>query len=193
MLHARARGVPVALAGTVAVALLVLVLDDWLLAHAGLGRPPALTVAALAALLAAVLPGAGLGGADDALERSTPLPWPRWRTGHLLVVLAVAAAAFAVAGTSAVLDGPGLVLRDTAGLLGLTALSAAVLGARLAWAPVTTYVMVTFLAGLEAGEERVVWAWVFEPVDSRPAAITAVVLAAVGCLAYGLRGARPDG
>lgn len=192
-LHARARGVPAALAGTVAVAVLVVVLGDWLREHGGFAdRTPAVTVASLAALLAAVLPGAGLAGADDELERSTPLPWPWWRTGHLLAVAAATAAAFAAAGAaSGALDGPGVLLRDVAGLLGLTALSAVVVGARAAWAPVTAYVLVTFLLGLGGGPGVVVWGWAFEPAGSRPAAITAAALAATGGVLYALRGARP--
>lgn len=192
-LHARARGVPAALAGTLAVVAVILAFDGWLVEHGGLaGRAPALTVAALAALLAAVLPGAGLAGADDALERSTPVSWARVRAAHLVGVGAVTAAVSTVGGTtSAVLDGPALLLRDTAGLLGLTALSAVVLGARTAWAPVTTYLLLTLLLGTAGGRGSAVWMWAFEAVDSRSAAITSAVLFLVGCVAYAVRGARP--
>ncbi len=125
-----------------------------------------------------------MGGAQDVLERTAAIPWVRWRTAH---VLAVATVLFmAVAATSSVPS--GVVLRDAAGLVGLTALASVTFGSQLAWTlPVAwagTAAAVPALGG--PGILRVL-TWPAQPPDSTVAAVTATVLAGVGLAAYATR------
>ena len=156
ILHARGRqAAPIAcgLAGVlVACALLPALLPD-----------TGMLVAVLGPLAAVSLLGFSLGGADPALERATPQPWPRRRAAEL----AVCAAAAAVAVLPAALHEPAT-LRNLAGLGGLAALGAVALGPRLAWLVPSAFAF----AGAATGPEE----WL--------APLTWPVLAAGSGLAY---------
>ncbi|MEU4623338.1 hypothetical protein AB0G04_25625 [Actinoplanes sp. NPDC023801] len=82
-----------------------------------------------------------------------------------------------------------LVVRDAAGLIGPTALGAAVLGAARSWfLPVgwtLPAVMFPFGGTAMAGQ---VLTWQSQQHDSRVATVTAIVVAVTGLLAYAVRG-----
>ncbi|MEU7869033.1 hypothetical protein [Dactylosporangium sp. NPDC049140] len=174
-LYLRSRRVPAALALAVAVAGLA-----WFVrADVRLG--------ALTAMLAVVAFGAGLGAPDEALERTGAVHWPARRAVHL------GAVAVLVAGlVGARFEPLAVVVRDVAGLLGLAALGAAVLGAAHAWvAPLLwTLVAVLPLLGPSADVRMQVAAWPVQPAATAAALVCALALAAAGLAAYALRGAR---
>jgi hypothetical protein len=88
-------------------------------------------VVALAPLLAALLLGPTLAGADENLERSTPLPWRVWRAGHLVVAALVTAMALSMAGLREPdTYGAHALVRNALGCIGLVAGGAVQLGVR---------------------------------------------------------------
>ena len=90
--------------------------------------------ASLAIMLAVVAVGTTLSGADDALDHTMSVNWPLRRAGHLLLAAAAITALLSLSTLTDTRYEPlALVLRNTAGLLGLTALGAALLGAALSW------------------------------------------------------------
>ncbi|WP_028193036.1 hypothetical protein [Salinispora pacifica] len=185
-LHLRARGASAFVAGASAIALLAWAGGTWLAAQPHLGGPAArLPVVVLAPLLAAVLLGPTLAGADEELERGTPLRWPAWRVGHVLLAVLAVATALALTGLRAPETfGAQALARNTLGWIGLVAGATALLGARLAWLPAFGYGCVVYLAApRDAGVFVALWAW---PVQ--PATAAASWLAAGGVLALGLAG-----
>ncbi|NJC70681.1 hypothetical protein HC031_13295 [Planosporangium thailandense] len=181
-LYLRSRGVPVALAVSVCVVAVVWGLFLGFSHH----RDAGMRLVALAVMLAVVPVATTLAGPDDALERTASLPWPPRRAAHLLAALAVVTGLLLATQATAARFGPAtVVLRDAAGLLGLTALGAAFLGAHRCWfAPVGwTLVVVPFLQpGGKAYEQGL--AWMLQASGSRPATAVAVTLALVGAAAY---------
>lgn len=161
---------------------------------------PALT--ALTVALAVIPISATLTGPTDAVERTAAVSWPLRRTAHLLawagVVIGLALSTRFTLDwfVSARYTPPELVLRDTAGLLGLTVLGAAVLGAQRAWiAPLTWSLVSVVLAvtptpGRPRPSYQQVVMWTTS--SARPAVVTAVTLTAVGLAVHALRGPRAD-
>ena len=83
-------------------------------------------------MLAVVAVGTTLSGADDALDHTVSVNWPLRRAGHLLLAAAAITALLSLSTLTDTRYEPfALMLRNTAGLLGLTALGAALLGAAL--------------------------------------------------------------
>ncbi|MEV6710654.1 hypothetical protein AB0M48_01310 [Lentzea sp. NPDC051208] len=181
-LYAQSRGVPAAL-----VVLPVVVLIAWSALHS----PWTPLSASLTTLAAVLVTTAGLAGQDPELDRSTAVPWPLWRLGHLLLAAAVAA-------TSVLLVqelgyepfDAAFVVRDTTGMIGLAGLAAAVAGARLAaTAPVLWWAVAAIMPPAGSALGRVV-TW---PVGAPDDALTrwvAGVLFVSGIAAYSARGAR---
>lgn len=185
-LHARARGIPWA-----AAALVLVALAAWAAAHAlahpdftvvladGTSQPsgagPAsgdhfepdrrVPVVAGASLLAILLCSGGLAGADPDLEQSTPTRWPRWRAAHLLGILLAVGGLLAIAVIPAATTfGAAAMTRNVIGYLGLTAVSATLLGASLAWAPPLVYAAAVYLAApRQATGAALWWAWPMQP------------------------------
>jgi hypothetical protein len=186
VLHLRARRVPTALlaaiASTAAVWALWTVFSNAPLISAELLAP--------AALLAATALSTTLGAADEELERSGAFRWWLRRSVHLAVALAVIVALLLITGVTDARFGPvGLVLRNVAGLLGLCALGAAVIGVQKAWLAPLTWTLTTIVLQLSGFGER--WpaaTWLVQPAGSRIAALVAVLLALGGGTAYALRG-----
>ncbi|GAA1353995.1 hypothetical protein GCM10009660_54390 [Catellatospora bangladeshensis] len=144
-------------------------------------------LAVLAVGFGAAVLGAGLGGADPALERTAAIRWPLRRGLHVLAIAAVVVAAVAAAGFAPV----GLVLRAAVGLAGLTALGAAVLGRRLSWAPPVVWAGVAAVVPVTGGPLVVrVLTWPAQPPDAPAATAAAVVLGVVGLAHYAAVGAR---
>ncbi|MFY1683340.1 hypothetical protein ACN265_17530 [Micromonospora sp. WMMD730] len=189
LLYLRSRRVPVALAAAVGGAAVV-----WALYRAlakDRDATPMLVVLTVLMMVAAFAPT--LVGPDANLDRTASLRWS-WRRGaHLLaggvIVLAVL---LATLHTGARFGPAALVVRDAAGLLGLTALCTSVVGAARSWfLPVGwTTIAAVYPQG---GTWGAVATWQGQPTDSRAAAVTAVTFALAGLVVYAVAGsARTD-
>ncbi|MET8091463.1 hypothetical protein [Micromonospora sp. NPDC005220] len=184
-LYLRARRVPLALAASVGAAALIWAL--WLVfsTDRDLG---ALVVVLTVVLMVAVL-STTLVAPDEDLERTAALRWPWRRVAHLLAALAVVLVVLLATQPTGARFGPGvLVLRDGAGLLGLTALCATVVGAARAWFLPLGWTVVAAMFP-QSGAWGAVVTWQGQPPSSRPGAWVAAVLAVTGVLAYALLGA----
>ena len=129
-LYLRSRQVPAALAAA-AGGLAVM----WtLFAVFGETRDVDMPMVVLTVLLLVAALTATLGGPDDALESTAALRWLPRRLVHLLAAFLIVVALVLVTHATGGRFGPtGLVVRDVAGLLGLTALCAATIGTARAW------------------------------------------------------------
>ncbi|MFG1921835.1 hypothetical protein [Cryptosporangium sp. NPDC048952] len=181
-LYARSRRVPAALGAAAAGAGLA-----WsLVAGFGSGERVGPVVLTLTVLLLVAAVTATLGGPDDSLDRTAARPWSRLRASHL-----VAALGCVVVLIGAVRFGPfGFVVRDAAGLLGLTALGAVAVGPARSWFLPLGWTLgaATFPGTGTVGE---VLTWQLAAPDSRPAATVAALLATAGLTTYATRGPRP--
>jgi hypothetical protein len=185
-LHLRSRRVP----ATAAVAVAVTALMWTVVAVFSEYRDADLPIVVLLVLLLVAALTPTLGGADDALERTAARRWPPLRAAHLLAGLALILALVLVTLVTGARFGPAaLVLRDAAGLLGLAALGAAVLGAGRSWFLPLAWTLPALMvpSGGTAVAGRVL-TWQAQPHDSRAAAVTAAVVAVAGLLAYAVRG-----
>lgn len=192
-LHLRARGIPVFVAGLLVTAALAAVTADWLASRAYFDGPGArVPVVALAPLLAALLLGPTLGGADETLERSLPTPWRLIRFGHLAAAILATALALTAAGLpDPAIYGVHALARNTIGCVGLVAGAAALLGARLAWVPAFGYVCGVYAAApaRDGGAEEL-WAWPVQPSTADASWWAALIVFAVGAAAYTRYGAK---
>jgi hypothetical protein len=187
VLYARSRSVPL----TFAVVLCCAAGLAWGGRYIHSGQTRALL--ALAALLAATTAIApGLAGADHDLEKGAAIAWPPRRAGHVVVAGAVLVGVFALTGQSSA----GQLLRNTAGLGGLVALGATVLGAnRAPLLPVVwTALVLRFAPPLGTPPARpayrVMLTWIAQPAGTRWATVAALILGAAGTLGYAVFGAR---
>lgn len=184
-LYLRSRRAPVALAVTGACAVMMWTLWSVFSDASEVGfEMVALTVLLLVAGLTATL-----GGPDDALDRSAAFAWPPRRAAHLLVAFLVIAGLPLLTLATGARFGPALlVVRDVAGLLGLTALGAATIGVARAWFAPLGWTLGAILfpqAGPLLGR---VLTWQSQPPDSTAAAVTATVLALGGLVVYAAAG-----
>ncbi|MFC9679391.1 hypothetical protein [Streptomyces sp. NPDC056948] len=181
-LYLRSRRIPAALAVAASGVALVA-----LLGNASAQQWQIRVFAVLALGLGLGVLGNGLGGAAAALEGTAAIRWACWRTAHLVVA---AGAVFAVAAVASAAPA-GVVLRATAGLAGLTALAAAVLGHQLAWTLPTVWAGAAAVVPplTEPGILRLL-TWPVQPSDSTAATVAAAVLAVGGLLLYAARGSR---
>ncbi|RQW99374.1 hypothetical protein [Micromonospora inaquosa] len=192
-LHLRSRGAFTFLVGVGVIALLAWAAGTWLASRPYFDGPAArVPVVALAPLLAALLLGPTLAGADEDLEHSTPLPWRAWRAGHLLVAAVVTAVALILAGLRAPdTYGAHALVRNALGCIGLVAGGAVLLGARLAWLPAFVYVCAVYAAAPRQTSVVVAaWAWPVQPSTITPSWLTAATIFAVGAAGYVHGGSR---
>ncbi|MEV4636388.1 hypothetical protein AB0J80_03455 [Actinoplanes sp. NPDC049548] len=185
VLYLRSRRIPLAVAAAGGVAALMWSLWSLFSNSRDAGAPMViLTVLLLVAALTA-----SLAGPDDALERTAALSWPPRRAAHLLAALAVVVLLLLVTLVTGARFGPAwLVIRDAAGLLGVTALGTATVGAARAWFVPLGWTMASLILPLMGMGSSEVLLWQSQAVDSKPAAITAAVLALGGLLAYAIAG-----
>jgi hypothetical protein len=186
-LHLRSRGAPTFLAGVGVIALLAWAAGTWLASRPYFDGPAArVPVVALAPLLAALLLGPTLAGADEDLEHGTPLPWRAWRAGHLLVAAFVTAMALSLAGLrESHTFGAHALVRNALGCIGLVVGGAVLLGARLAWLPAFVYVGAVYAAApRQTGAIVEVWAWPIQPSTTATSWLTAAMIFAVGAAGY---------
>ncbi|HUC26904.1 MAG TPA: hypothetical protein VMA73_29755 [Streptosporangiaceae bacterium] len=120
------------------------------------------------------------------------LPWLRLATA--LALTAVAAGALATAGAGAQLSGGTLdVLRNVLGIVGLGLLCAAGVGASLAWAGPTTYLIVGVYALYTQWHGPALttpWVWPARPPHDVGAALCAGLVFVTGTVVVTVRGAR---
>ncbi|WP_018907674.1 hypothetical protein [Salinispora arenicola] len=188
VLYLRCRGVPAA-----SVAVVAAVLTTWSLwtGFSDARQVDTFLVMLTIALLVAAA-GGTLAGPDEALERTASVPWPPRRAVHLLVTFAVLVLLLALTlVTDARFTSFERVVRDVTGLLGLTALGAAALGAHRAWfLPLSGTVLAVIFVRYDTAFSRLA-SWPLQPVDVTAAAVIAAVLGLAGAVAYISRGSAP--
>ena len=141
----------------------------------------------MAVSLAVVAFSTTLSSTDDQLDRTAALPWPPRRAAHLLGLAAAVSVLLALTLMTSMTFGPlSFVVRDALGLTGLAALGAALLGPHRAWFPVVAWC--TPVIFLSAVGRQPVLTWMIQPVDNRPATLTATALVVAGVLAYSVLG-----
>jgi hypothetical protein len=175
-LYARSRQLPAASA-----ALLSVTLGVWFLGRDSWGVIMVVLTLASATAVAAI----GLSGQDADLDRAAALPWPVRRFAHLLLIgLAAGAAVLGVQelGTSVV--DMSIIVRDAAGLAGLTGLAATFAGGQYGWSLPLAWFAISPLAPHDGTTGSRIAAWLLEPSESGVATWVAVVLAVAGAVAY---------
>jgi hypothetical protein len=176
VLYARSRRVPSSAAALVITAVLAWLADDhWI-------ESPELRVAmvALAITLSVGAAVIGLGGTDPDLERTAAFAWPLRRAAHVTLIAVAVAVALGV--TRQVPT--GLVLRDTAGLVGAGALGAVLFSARVGWSVPVVLTALAVATPLEQVQ------WLIRPDTTTGATVTSIVLGVAGALAYTVLGSR---
>jgi len=142
LLHARARGMPAALVGWAALAAVVAIGHGTQDPDSDLVAAARAAVPVVAGTFAAVLAAGCLAGHDE-LEETTPRARRSWRLLHALT-LADLAVGLPAAGWPAATDAvrePARLALVAAGLFGVAATGAFLLGAARAWILVLGYVM----------------------------------------------------
>jgi hypothetical protein len=188
-LYLRSRRVPLAVATSVAVIAVVVLL--WTAGSDRSQVDPGLAALTVLLAIAPLIPT--LVSSDDALEGTAALPWPPRRVLHLICAGGfVAVALFAVRGVGADFGPAWLIIRNSAGLAGLIGFAVALLGVRRAWvAPVAWSALQAMIAVPDGSGWQQTLFWLIQPVQSRPAAVTATVLLLAGVLAYAARVSPP--
>ncbi|WP_329563342.1 hypothetical protein [Kitasatospora sp. NBC_01266] len=186
LLYAYSRQVPTSAAAVTLVGLAVWALDQ------DSGKGPAQVWIALLFLTASVAAASiGLGGQDAALDRTAAIRWMPRRAAHLLLIGAVAGAALlAVQAAGPNLAPAALVVRDSAGLVGLAALGAVLCGAPFAWALPTAWLGFTLLGPALPGIAGEVAGWMILLPATTASTATAWALFATGTLLYAVAGPR---
>ncbi|MBQ1049902.1 hypothetical protein KBX50_15695 [Micromonospora sp. C51] len=184
LLYLRSRRVPLALIAAVGGAAVVWGLC---LAFAKERDVTAMVVVMTVLLMVAVL-SSTLAGPDENLDRTASMRWPWRRAVHLLAGLVVVLAVLLVTRYTGARFGPAaLVARDAAGLLGLTALCATVVGAARSWFLPLGWTTVAVMY-----PQQGVWGatatWQGQPAESDAAMLIAAVLALGGLIAYSIVG-----
>ncbi|MFL1897945.1 hypothetical protein ACJWDR_02480 [Streptomyces tauricus] len=187
-LYARSRQVPASLAAVVVSAVTAAVLSRD--GGGGEGPPdPGLPVLVLAAGAMAV--SVGLSGQDPALDRTAAIRWVPRRAAHVLFAGAVVAAVLL---TTQIPGAPvataSFVVRDSAGLLGLVALGAALTGGQYAWTLPFAWLSFAFFAPPPTSTPMRVATWMLLPPGTPSATWTAAILTTAGITAYALAGPR---
>ncbi|SNY23996.1 hypothetical protein [Paractinoplanes atraurantiacus] len=133
-----------------------------------------------------------LGGPDDEMERTAAFAWLPRRAAHLLVAgLLVTLLLLATLPTGARFGPAELVVRDAAGLLGLTALCAATLGTARAWFLPLAWTLPAVLFPRAEPVAGQILTWQAQPPSSTAATVTALLLALAGLAAYAMSGPVP--
>ncbi|MEU4560778.1 hypothetical protein AB0F72_20560 [Actinoplanes sp. NPDC023936] len=184
-LYLRSRRAPAALLGAAGGTALMWAL--WSILSDSRSAGPQMVV--LTVLLLVVALTATLGGPDDALEATSAFSWVPRRAVHLLVAFLVVVALVLVTLLTGARFGPaGLVVRDAAGLLGLTALGAATAGVARSWfVPLGWTLTAALFPQAETLAGRVL-TWQAQEPGSTAAAVTAGALAVSGLIAYAMTG-----
>jgi hypothetical protein len=184
-LHWRSRQVGRAALGLIVVALALRAGHHWTSGDGLFPQVLLLLLDAAAATIIATSAGSPFGEAENTASR----PLPLLRLTHLVTLTGIALAAVGPTAltTTYAISGPA-VLRDLAGLTGIALLSAALLGAHLAWAAPLGYVV--YCGGeldLHISNLR---SWPTLPAGNHPATFLAAALLTAGLAAVSLAGTR---
>jgi hypothetical protein len=193
-LYIRSRALPLTTAALTGIVVAAAWAADRLQAQPHFDHTARVPVVVLAPLLASAAIGASLHSHSDELDRTAVRRWWPRRLLHLvaLTVLATGALALSVPGHPEAFGAPGM-LRNVLGATGVTAASAALIGARLSWLPMTVYGGAVYLAAPHApGGPAAFWAWPMQPGPQTGAWVVAVAAYAAGGALLVVRGARPE-
>jgi hypothetical protein len=184
-LYVRSRRIPAALAATAGGTALMWSLWSLFSNHRDAdGQLVVLTILLLVAGLTATL-----GGPDDALDATASFRWPPRRTAHLLLAFLLVVGLLLATLVTGARFGPGwLVVRDAAGLLGLTALSAVTIGTARAWFLPLGWTLAAILFPRAEPVAGQILTWQAQPPASTAATATAGLLALSGLIAYAVAG-----
>ncbi|MFI5935324.1 hypothetical protein [Actinoplanes sp. NPDC051494] len=184
-LYLRSRRVPAALLSAAGSAVLM-----WSLTMAfaeSRDADPALVVLTVLLIVAAVT--VTLAGPDEALDRTASLAWQPRRAAHLLAAVALVLALLLPTLLTGARFGPaGLVLRDAAGLFGLTALGAVTIGVARSWFLPLGWTLIALIFTHPDTTAGQILTWQSQAPGNVPAALTAAAFAVAGLLAYALTG-----
>ncbi|WP_033288134.1 hypothetical protein [Amycolatopsis jejuensis] len=180
-LYVRSRRVLVSLAALViCVVVLCLALGDaWSPRFAAIVFGSAIAMA-----------GAGLSGQDLDLDRTAAFGWPPRRLGHILLLGAVTVgAALAVQSVGDVQLETAWIVREAAGLMGLTGLAATFFGGYFCWIlPLGWVLMAQFVPGKPGLQDMLAWPTL--SAENPTAWLMAGALFLVGTATYTAVGAR---
>jgi hypothetical protein len=133
----------------------------------------------------------GLGGQDLALDRTAAIRWIPRRAAHVLLAgVAVAASLLTVQTMGVSMATTAFVVRDSAGLMGLVALGAALSGGQYAWTLPFAWLSLVFFAPPPTSAPMHVAMWMLLPPGTAAGTWTALVLTVVGSTAYAVAGPR---
>ncbi|WP_405612707.1 hypothetical protein [Streptomyces sp. NBC_00076] len=185
-LYARSRQVPASLA-----AVLIGAVTVWALARDGNAGPVDPRMPVLVLTTGAMAVSVGLGGQDLALDRTAAIRWIPRRAAHVLLGgVAVAASLLTVQTMGVSMATTTFVVRDSAGLMGLVALGAALSGGQYAWTLPFAWLSLVFLAPPPTSTPMHVAMWMLLPPGTAAGTWTALVLTVVGTMAYAVAGPR---
>ena len=185
-LYARSRQVPASLA-----ALLIGAVAVWALARDGSAGPGDPRLPVLVLTTGAMAVSIGLGGQDLALDRTAAIRWMPRRAAHVLLAGAAVAGALLTVQTMGVsVATTAFVVRDSAGLMGLVALGAALSGGQYAWTLPFAWLSWVFFAPPPTSTPMRVAMWMLLPPGTPAGTWTALVITVVGTMAYAVAGPR---
>ncbi|MGW2182417.1 hypothetical protein ACWCXX_30890 [Streptomyces sp. NPDC001732] len=194
LLYARSRGLLLTVATLACVALVAAWAAHWLEGRPRFDHTARVPVVVLAPLLASAAIGTGLHTHSDELDRTAVRRWWPRRLLHLLALTALTAAALAAAvpGHPEAYGAPGMV-RNVLGATGVAAASAALIGARPSWLPMTVYGGAVYLAAPAVpGGAAAVWAWPMQPGPQGASWAVAGTAFVAGAALLAVRGPRPE-
>ncbi|MFE9887957.1 hypothetical protein [Streptomyces scopuliridis] len=185
-LYARSRQVPASLAAVVISAVVV-----WALARDGGEGPGDPRLPALVLATGAMAASIGLSGQDLALDRTAAIRWVPRRAAHVLLAGAVVGTVLLTVQTMGEdMATTAFVVRDSAGLMGLVALGAAISGGQYAWTLPFAWLSFSFFAPPPTSTPMQVATWMLLPPGTAAGTWTALVLTVAGTAAYAVAGPR---
>lgn len=185
-LYARSRHIPASLTAVVISAVAV-----WALARDGGEGPGDLRLPVLVLAAGAMAASIGLSGQDFALDRTGAIRWVPRRAAHVLLAGAVVGAVLLSVQTMGEdMATTAFVVRDSAGLMGLVALGAALSGGQYAWTLPFVWLSFSFFAPPATSTPTRVATWMLLPPGTAAGTWTAVVLTVAGTTAYAFAGPR---
>jgi len=180
-LYARSRGASFGLAAALAVTAAVAVLS-----RAGSRPGPGWGVFLL--LLVTSVLSVGLDGQDQQLDRTAAVRWPPRRVVHLVLIGAVGGGFLLALGSA--YGSPAVVLRNTAGLVGLIGVATVATGAQFSWTLPFAWCVVALPLPPGDGTAYQIGTWMLQRSDVPAANWTAWLIGAAGVAGYALRGPR---
>ncbi|MFJ1730508.1 hypothetical protein [Streptomyces sp. NPDC088254] len=185
-LYARSRHVPSSLTAVLISTVLVRAIAQG--TEGSSGDPRMLPLVLGAGVMAVSV---GLSGQDPSLDRTAAIRWMPRRAAHVLLAGTFVGTALTVAlALSRDAIPAELVVRDCAGLTGLTAMGTVVLGGRYAWSLPFAWLSFSLFAPPATGVPMQVATWMLLPPDTAAGTWTALVLLLLGTTAYAVTGAK---